>query len=117
MSGALLGLIVGGIFATAVMMLLNYFIAPLFFEHMTREAVVALLIPAFLPFNVINNTVNIAFTMLVYKYVKTTLQAARMLPQPEEGSTKHGASMAVAISAVFVIVACVIWWIIWRRLQ
>ena len=109
MKGAILGLVVGGIFATAVMMLLNIFVVPLFMERVTREAVIALLIPAFLPFNVISNAVNIAFTVLLYKHVKTVLQASRMMPQSEEGTTKRGVSMAVLISAVFVLLACGIW--------
>ena len=109
MKGAFLGLIVGGIFATAVMMLLNIFVVPLFMPRVTREAVIALLIPAFLPFNVIGNTVNIALTILLYKHVKTVLKASRMMPPQEESTTKRGISVAVAISAVFVLLACAIW--------
>lgn len=67
-SGLAVGLL-GGCLVMAVMMLLwNYFIAPVYMG-MPRETVAKLLLPAFLPFNLIKGGLNAAITMLLYKPV------------------------------------------------
>lgn len=73
LSGAVIGLISGCILATIVMMLWNYLITPLYMGY-PREAVVELLLPAFLPFNLIKGGLNVAFTFLLYKPVITALR-------------------------------------------
>ena len=52
LSGALGGLLGGWGCQVAVMMLWNYLVAPVYMGY-SREAVAQLLLPAFLPFNVI----------------------------------------------------------------
>jgi riboflavin transporter FmnP len=59
-----------------VMLLWNYFIAPIYMGY-PREAVVELLIPVFLPFNLIKGGLNAAVTLLLYKPVLTAWRAAR----------------------------------------
>lgn len=59
LSGAIIGLVSGWGIMIAVMMLWNYLIAPLYMGY-PREAVVELLIPAFLPFNLIKGGLNAA---------------------------------------------------------
>ena len=53
------------------MTLWNYLIAPIYMGY-PREAIVELLIPAFIPFNLIKGGMNAAITMLLYKPVVTT---------------------------------------------
>lgn len=65
-SGAFIGLGCGCLCMAAVMLLWNYFIAPIYMG-MPRDAVAELLIPAFLPFNLIKGGINAAVTMLLYK--------------------------------------------------
>lgn len=55
-----------------VMMLWNYLVAPLYMG-IPREEVVKLLLPAFLPFNLIKGGLNAAITMLLYKPVVSVL--------------------------------------------
>ena len=55
------------------MMLWNYLVAPLYMG-MPREDIAALLLPAFLPFNLIKGGLNAAITMLLYKPVFLPLQ-------------------------------------------
>lgn len=66
--GMAAGLLGGCLVMAATMLLWNYFIAPLYMG-MPREAVARLLLPAFLPFNLIKGGLNAAITMLLYKPV------------------------------------------------
>lgn len=67
-SGAAIGLSGGCLCMAVVMLLWNYFIAPIYMG-MPREAVAELLLPAFLPFNLIKGGINTAVTLLLYKPV------------------------------------------------
>jgi len=106
--GAVLGLVVATIFATAVMMMWNYIITPVFMA-VPREQIVALMIPAFLPFNLISNTLNAAFTLLLYKPVRAALLASRMMPKPENDGKVGKFSLGIVLSALFLIATCVLW--------
>ena len=81
MKGAVLGLVAGWLIMTAVMLLWNYFITPYYMGY-PREAVAELLVPAFLPFNLLKGGLNAAITMLLYKPIVTGLRRARLLPEP-----------------------------------
>ncbi|MCL2375964.1 MAG: ECF transporter S component [Defluviitaleaceae bacterium] len=106
--GAVIGLTVATIFATAVMMMWNYIITPVFM-NVPREQVVALMIPAFLPFNLISNILNAAFTLLLYKPVRAALQSSRMLPRESDSKSGKVNWVIAAISALFIIATCVLW--------
>jgi len=107
LGGAVTGLVAAWLFTTAVMVLWNYLITPLYMG-VPREQVAALLVPVFVPFNLIKGGLNAAFTMLLYKPVKTALQMANMMPPPEE-PVKGKINTGVIIASVFVIAACVLW--------
>lgn len=72
LSGAVMGLVVGSLTMICVMLLWNYLITPLYMGY-PREAVVQLLLPAFLPFNALKAGLNAGFAS-VYKgiHIKTT---------------------------------------------
>lgn len=72
-SGAVIGLSGGCLCMAVVMLLWNYFIAPIYMG-MPREAVAELLLPAFLPFNLIKGGINTAVTLLLYRPVFLRLQ-------------------------------------------
>mgnify|MGYP001024503013 FL=1 len=67
-SGAALGLLSGSILMTAFMLLWNYLITPVYMG-IPREAVAELLVPAFLPFNLIKAGANTGLTLLLYRPV------------------------------------------------
>ena len=71
-SGAAAGLLCGWLCMVSVMLLWNYFVAPIYMGY-PREAVAELLIPAFLPFNLIKGGLNAAVTLILYKPVVTAL--------------------------------------------
>lgn len=106
LSGAMLGLFCGVVCQAAVMMLWNYLIAPLYLGY-PREEVVKLLLPAFLPFNLIKGGLNGAFTMLLYKPVVTVLRRFHVV-ESAGGPEKMQVNIGVLLAALFVIVSCVL---------
>ncbi len=105
LSGAVIGLISGCILATIVMMLWNYLIAPLYMGY-PRETVVKLLLPAFLPFNLIKGGLNAAFTFLLYKPVITALRKSGYVSTMEkEQSNRH---TGLFLLAIMIVITCVL---------
>ncbi len=105
LSGAVIGLISGCILATIVMMLWNYLIAPLYMGY-PRETVVKLLLPAFLPFNLIKGGLNAAFTFLLYKPVITALRKSGYVSIMEkEQSNRH---TGLFLLAIMIVITCVL---------
>ena len=84
LSGAISGLICGVCCQTAVMLLWNYLIAPIYMGC-TRQEIASLLIPAFLPFNLIKGGVNAGITALIYKPVVRALRHSHLV-EPRERS-------------------------------
>jgi len=107
LKGAVIGLVAACLLTTAVMLLWNYLITPLYMK-VPREDVVKLLVPAFLPFNLLKGGLNAALTMLLYKPVKAALQASRLLPPSEAPQRKKGVNLGVVIVSLFVIATCVL---------
>ena len=106
LSGAMLGLLCGCGCQVAAMMLWNYLVAPIYMG-LPREAVVELLLPAFLPFNVIKGGLNAAITMLLYKPFVTALRRSNLL-EPEHIPGKPRLNMGVVLAALFLIISCVL---------
>lgn len=78
LSGAVIGLLCGWCCMVSAMLLWNYLITPIYMGC-PREAVVELLIPAFLPFNLIKGGLNAAITMILYKPIVTALRRACLI--------------------------------------
>ena len=70
--GAVIGIIVGGIAALAVAIVGNMIVTP-FYAHMTTAQVVALIVPALLPFNALKFTIHGVVTFLIYKPISNLL--------------------------------------------
>ena len=75
LSGAVIGLVTGSLMMVLVMLLWNYLITPIYMGY-PREAVAKLLVPAFLPFNLLKAGLNAGFTFLLYKPLTTALRKA-----------------------------------------
>lgn len=71
---AAIGLLLGVIAMTGSMLLWNYLITPIYMGY-PREAVAAMLIPGFLPFNLIKSGINAVLTFILYKPVITALRS------------------------------------------
>ncbi len=80
--GAVIGLAVGTVCLTVVMILWNYLITPIYME-MDRAVVAAMLPTVFLPFNLVKGGLNMAVILLLYKPVVTALRRARLVPETQ----------------------------------
>ena len=78
LGGAAVALFAGVAATTAIMLLWNYLITPIYME-VPRSEIVKLLIPAFLPFNLLKGTLNAGLLMILYQPVVTALRRAGLL--------------------------------------
>ena len=115
-SGAIIGMIIGVLCMTAAMLLWNWLITPLYMG-VPRETVVAMLVPVFLPFNLLKGGINAALTLLLYKPVVTALRKARLINASPSGSApKVGMTIGVTIASVFILVSLVLVVLVWTHI-
>ena len=107
LSGAAIGLVTGVACMVVVMLLWNYLITPLYM-NLPREEVAALLLPAFLPFNLLKGGLNAAFTMLLYKPASSALRKAHLLPTPENDAPKGKFHPGVLLVCLAILVTCIL---------
>ena len=101
--GAVIGLIVGIIVMIPTMLLMNYMIVPLF-TPAPREAVVGMLIPVILPFNLLKGGINAAIILMIYKPIMTALNRAKVLPEADEKGNSRFDIAFVTFFAVAMII-------------
>ena len=89
-SGAVIGLIVGTIATTATMLLWNYLILPLYMKGVDRETVAGMLLPVFLPFNLLKGSINSTLLLALYKPLTNALKKSRLIPQTSAEAPKKG---------------------------
>ena len=103
-SGAIVGLFCGWGCMVLVMLLWNYLITPIYMGY-SRAAVVELLIPAFLPFNLIKGGLNAAITMILYKPIVTALRRSHLVETNQmEIRTKF--NIGLILIALLIITTC-----------
>ena len=105
LSGAVIGLASGWLITVIVMLLWNYLVTPLYMGY-PREAVVELLLPAFLPFNLLKGGLNASITFLLYKPVITALRKGGYISMSEKQS--QGKPTGLILLAVVVIITCIL---------
>ena len=104
-SSAVWGLAAGAVLMTALMLLWNYWLTPIYMG-LPRDAVGDMLLPVFLPFNAIKSFLNMGITILLYKPVVTGLRKARLLPASSTSSGKKITPVSLTL-ALAIIAACV----------
>ena len=108
MTGAVVGLLAGTLMMTAVMLLWNYLITPLYM-HVDRAVIVKMLLPAFLPFNLIKAVLNSALTLLIYKPIVRGLRRANLVPpQTSAPAVKKKLTTGVMLVAAVLLITCVL---------
>ena len=112
MVGAVLGLSMGVVVLTVVMLLWNYFLTPIY-QGLPRDAVADMLVPIFLPFNLAKGGMNMAATLLLYKPVVTALRKAGLVASSQSAQPSRRASagfflFSLALLATFVMLALVL---------
>ena len=113
LSGALIGLVSGALLATGGMILWNYLITPLYMENTTREQVASMLVPLFLPYNLLKSGLNATLTMLLYKSTASALRAARLLPKAET-TTSAKKHIPVILLSLLVLDALILALLVWK---
>lgn len=114
--GAVLGLTLGVISLTVVMLLWNYLITPIYMK-IPREVVASMLPTVFLPFNLVKGGMNMAATLLLYKPIVTALRKAGLVAPSSSGGQGKKLNpgfllFSLALLATFVTCALVLWGVI-----
>ena len=107
--GAIAGLAAGTVFMVSAMMLWNYLITPLYMTGTSRSDIAGMLLPVFLPFNLLKAGLNTSITLLLYKPVVNGLRRAGLVtasvtPAAGTGKKKTG----VLIFAGVLLIVCIL---------
>lgn len=109
LAGAILGLAAGSVTMVCAMLLWNWLITPLYMG-VSREAVASMLIPTFLPFNLLKAGLNSAFVLCLYKPLVGALRKADLISQGQEGRSKLG----IILLAAALLVTCILFFLVLR---
>lgn len=105
LTGAVLGLLTGSLMMAMVMLLWNYLITPIYMGY-PREAIAELLLPAFLPFNLLKAGLNAGGTFLLYKPVTAALRKTGHIPNAQN-APKHK-PVGLWLLSVAIIITCIL---------
>ena len=113
LKSAALGLALGVALMTAVMLAWNYIITPLYM-NVPRAVVAGMLIPTFLPFNLVKGGLNAGITMLLYKPLAGALK--KLLPAATGASAApRRFNLAATLVSAFVVATCVALFVLMTR--
>ena len=107
MKGAIAGLAAGTVFMVSAMLLWNYLITPLYMTGTSRADIAGMLLPVFLPFNLLKAGLNSSITLLLYKPLVNGLRRAGLVtaaPAASKGTKKPG----VLIFAALLLIICIL---------
>lgn len=104
-SGAVIGLLSGVVVMVSAMLLWNYLLTPIYMGY-PREAVAELLLPAFLPFNLLKGGLNMAITLLIYKPIVTSLRKARLIDS-SSNPTEQNSKIGIILATVLLLATCI----------
>ena len=107
--GALFGLILGSIAMTFVMLLWNYLITPLYMG-IDREVIAGMLIPTFLPFNLLKAGINSGIILFIYKPVVQALRKVHLL---ESSSKPQSKKMGFGLLGLGILITCILIVLVW----
>ena len=105
LSRAIIGLVTGSLAMVAIMLLWNYIITP-GYMNVPREAVVGMILPLLLPFNLLKAALNSVLVLFLYKGVVTALRKSRLIPERESNDgekKKVNTVLLISISAVLAV--------------
>lgn len=105
-SGAVIGLISGCLVVTAVMLLWNYLITPIYLVNTSRETVATMLLPVFLPFNLLKSGLNAGFAYLLYKPIINALRKAGLVAPVS--TNKKTTNVGIMLFFAFIVITCIL---------
>lgn len=105
LKGAIAGLALGSVLMVGAMLLWNWLVTP-WYMGADRATVEGLLLPAFLPFNLLKAGLNSALTLSLYKPLVTTLRKIGLVEaHPDSGK---GSKAGVYIFAAALLITCIL---------
>lgn len=105
LKGAITGLLLGSAVMVTVMLLWNWLITPVYMG-VDRATVEGMLLPAFLPFNLLKAGLNCALTLSLYKPLVTVLRKLGLVESRSDGSKTSKAG--VYLFAAILLITCVL---------
>lgn len=113
-AGAIIGAVSGVLCMTLVMILWNWLITPLYMG-IDRSVVVSMLIPTFLPFNLLKGGINAAATILLYKPIITALRRTGLIASSASSAPRKTMTTVVTLASVFVIASLILVVLVWTK--
>ena len=105
LKGAIAGLALGSVLMVGAMLLWNWLVTP-WYMGADRATVEGLLLPAFLPFNLLKAGLNSALTLRLYKPLVTALRKIGLVEaHPDSGK---GSKAGVYIFAAALLITCIL---------
>ena len=113
LGGAVFALTVSSVVTVGAMVLWNYLVTPVYMG-VPREVVAGMILPVFLPFNVIKCGLNASLAMLIYKPFVQAMRSVKLLPAPVTCDLQSQArfKLTVTIPALAVMAAMVVLFIL-----
>ena len=117
-NGAIIGFASAVALTTGVMLLLNIFVTPIYFQSlgmsMTRQDVLGMLPKILLPFNFAKSLLNSSLALLLYKPIIGAMRASRLVPRAEHKTEFNKVSLiTLIIGGVSLLTALLVLLIIW----
>lgn len=100
------GLVVATISMTGFMMLWNYIITP-FYLGVSRDAVVDMLVPIILPFNLVKAVLNSSIILIIYKPIISALLKNKIITSKNDDTNKT-INFNILIISTLLIISCIL---------
>ena len=107
LSGAILALIGGTILMTIAMLLWNWLITPIYMGY-PRDVVASMLVPVFLPFNLLKAGLNSAFVLFLYKPLVTALRKTGLVASKEQSGGSNNKKMGASLLGLLLLGTCIL---------
>ena len=107
MKDAIAGLALSVVAMTVVMLLWNYIITPIYMKT-TRDAVVGMLLPIILPFNLIKSILNASLVLVLYQPITNILRRTHLLPALPDGSLRRSYNLSALVLGLFLLATAVL---------
>ena len=114
LKGAALGLCMGVALMTVMMLAWNYIVTPMYMG-VPRNVVAGMLLPTFLPFNLVKGGLNAGISMLLYKPLSSALKQAGLVISDGASAHPRRFNLTATLISAAVVVTCVVVFVIMTR--
>ena len=105
LAGAVSGLALGSVLMVIAMLLWNWLVSPLYMG-VERAVIESMLLPIFLPFNLLKTGLNSALVLFLYKPVVTALRKAGLVEAPPKN--KGTSKLGIYLFAAVLLITCIL---------